>query len=268
MNSAIAHASKERNCTLSNGYRRVPWISTCKVCPERGSRFDKEEWMFFSAERSPSISEDKCRELAKYPERCTSCNTKSVRYARMKRSLDKLVDIKRQLAPRGKYSKLKMITVNNKNGLTKEEFTKRWLKFRNETPWLIGGTYVLEQGKNPQGDYDGMWHMHGVFIAPYIEKEYFDDLTLAKSGEHYGLGNVHYQVAKLDRNLRSSWLENYIAKYMCKEGNRKQSFGALYRCQEDWIRDNEGNKLHRFWTQPNVQKYTRMMNDWKGLVEK
>lgn len=251
--------------STGNGYRRVPWKSTCKQCIDRGHRFAEEDWISIRRER-PVLGKKEYRsiEIDKFPERCRSCGTKAKRFTRMKHSLDKLVDIKRQLAPRGKFSKLKMITIGNNEALSREEFTKRFKKFRDKSSWLIGGTYVLEQGTNPQGDYDGMWHMHGVFIAPYMPKEMFDNQTVGSIPEEYGLGNMHYQEAKLEKNLRSRHLENYIAKYMCKDGNRKQSFGALYRCEMDWILDNEGAKVARLWTQPNAQKYKKIMNEWKN----
>ncbi len=243
------------------GIENAYWKSTCKHCAYRGNR--KENFDFASIQIHGGFDpEYKSIECIRFPDRCTSCGTKAKRFTRMKNSMDKLVDIKRQLAPRGKFSKLKMITITNKDNLNQMEFTKKWLQFRNNQSYLIGGTYVLEQGKQT-----GMWHMHGIFIAPYIDKKYFDDLSLAKSGEHYGLGNVHYQEAKLEKEFRSRHLENYIAKYMCKDGNRKQSFGALYRCQKEDILDTEGKLITKIWIQPNVQKYTTMMNDWRGLVE-
>lgn len=242
------------------GIENAYWKSTCEHCAYRGNR--KEDYDFASIQIHGGFDPDyKSIECIRFPDRCTSCGTKAKRFTRMKNSLDKLVDIKLQLAPQGLFSRLKMITITNKNNLNRTEFTKRFKEFRDNTTWMIGGTYVLEQGTQ-----NGMWHMHGVFIAPYINKEHFDDLTLAKSGEHYGLGNVHYQEAKLEKKFRSRHLENYIAKYMCKDGNRKQSFGALYCCIEENINDTDGKKIATIWTQPNP-KYKQQLNDWKGLVK-
>ncbi len=248
------------------GIEDAYWKSTCKQCEWRGNRLAEQDWI--SLPRQGYVKEglkpNKSMEIDRYPVRCRTCGTKAKRFTRMKNSLDKLVDIKRQLEPgfNNTFSRLKMITITNKNNLDKEEFTRRFKKFRDNTTWLIGGTYVLEQGTQ-----NGMWHMHGVFIAPYMKKEYFDDLTLAKTGEHYGLGNVHYQEAKLEKEFRSRHLENYIAKYMCKDGNRKQSFGALYRCQRERIEDIEGNLIMKKWIQPSYKKYRKQMDDWNGKVE-
>ncbi len=259
----------------------VYWKSTCKECAYRGNRSIDEDWMFLNAERYTSIEESKCKEMGRYPERCTDCDTLSRRYSRMQASLDKILDIRDDIMRNqgSIFSKPKMITIGNDQNLDEKEFKKRFKRFRDESNWMLGGTYVLEQGKE-----NGMWHMHGVFLAPYIgrcddpqehglvpEKDKDGNKTgemipcscklqrwSKTAADKYGLGNVHYQEAKISKNRwERQHLGNYLAKYMCKDGNRKQSFGALYKCEKDSIDDKR-----KRWFQPNRKEFRKQMRLW------
>ena len=180
----------------------------------------------------------------------------------------------------------KLLTVGNDENLDKKEFYARYLKFRNECPWLIGGTYVHEKGKE-----NGMWHSHGVMIAPFIQRcdnpaehpdvpfikyENYERIETEElvpcscrlqrwsstAAEKWGLGNVHYQCANIDKSgFKDAHVANYIAKYMCKDGGRKQSFGALYNCEIEEIKMPDGS-IKKIWNQPNVKKYRSKIYNW------
>ncbi len=218
--------------------------STCENCDHRGNRRHDEDWIRIGNTQSHLRSDSKCIEISKYPQRCKECDTNYKRWKRMYHSNWKIMCVIHDMTTPTLFSRPKMMTITNKDNLSKLEFNSRWKTMRDSEPWIIGGTYVLEQGKK-----NGMNHMHGVFIAPYFGKE-FRDLTLARCSEQYGLGNVHYQVAQLNELGRDYHLENYLSKYLCKEGNRKQSFGALYRCKQD--------PKSKMWHQPN-QTYSETM---------
>ncbi len=232
----------------------------------------ESEWLGFN---QPETDRKKYRELARYPERCTECDTKSRRYSRMTASLNKILDIKDDLEPGQKFARPKMITIGNSDDLSKEEFKKRFKKWRDESPWLIGGTYVFEKGSK-----NGMWHAHGVYIAPYIRKcndpknhpDTIDDDGNKKpcackmkewsaTSLEFGLGRMNYIEAKYSKQWKNSGLCNYIAKYMCKDGNRKQSFAALYRCVQEREQRSDGT-FKKIWFQPNREEFQHQMKMW------
>jgi len=243
----VSSTSTEELSPVTGIERDSFYKSTCEHCDHRGNRFHDEDWIRIKKIQPTVLKDSVCVEVDKYPQRCRGCDTNYKRWKRMYHSQWKLMCVIYDMTTPTLFSRPKMITITNKDNLSKPEFNSRWKTMRDQEPWIIGGTYVLEQGKE-----NGMNHMHGVFIAPYFGKE-FRDLTLARCGEQYGLGNVHYQVADLDELGRNYHVENYLAKYLCKEGNRKQSFGALYRC--------ERNPKSKMWHQPN-QNYSVKMHEW------
>lgn len=167
-------------------------------------------------------------------------------------TLRKILDIKDDLVVGSKFARPKMITLGNQEALDKKEFTRRLKIFHKECPWLIGGTFVKELGTKPMGDYDGMWHSHGVYIAPYLNLE-----KAKKEVLEYGLCLNYFEEAKIDQKFLDSDLRNYIAKYMCKDGGRKQSVGALYRCIRKNIEMVDGTII-KIWKQPN-KEYRKQM---------
>lgn len=113
----------------------------------------------------------------------------------------------------------------------------------------------MELGTKPMGDYAGMWHSHGVYIAPYL------DLEEAKpEARKYGICLNYYKEAKIDQNYIDSDLKNYIAKYMCKDGGRKQSVGALLNCVHHELILTDGS-IKKIWKQPN-SKFATQMRRW------
>lgn len=129
------------------------------------------------------------------------------------------------------FKTAKMITIGNKDNLEREEFLDRFRTFHKSENWIIGGTYVVEQGE-PLTNKEGMWHTHGVYIAPFIKKSLLTEWSHSLE-DKYGLGNMHYQQAKISQDGRNWHLENYLHKYFTKDGARKQSFGCLYHCHQE-----------------------------------
>jgi len=233
----------EEELSPVTGIERDPFYrSTCEHCDHRGNRNHDEDWIRIGNTQSHLRIDSKCIEVSKYPQRCKECDTDYKRWKRMYHSLWKIMSIIYDMTTPTLFKRPKMITITNKDDLSRECFSRRWKMMRDLEDWIIGGTYVLEQGKE-----NGMWHMHGVFIAPYAD---LNDLTWAKLPEKYGLGNMHYQVADLDELGRNFHIENYLAKYLCKAGNRKQSFGALWGCEQD--------PESKMWHQPNA-RYSEIM---------
>ena len=175
----------------------------------------------------------------------------------MTASLNKILDIKDHVVRKSdyKFGRPKMITIGNNQGLSKEEFKKRFKLWRDNSPWLIGGTYVFEKGSK-----NGMWHSHGIYIAPVISKKQLPDWCATSM--KFGLGRMNYKVARYSRKWKNSGLCNYIAKYMCKDGNRKQSFAALYRCEIERLERPDGS-IKKIWTQPSAAVFRSQMREWK-----
>ena len=196
----------------------------------------------------------------------------------MTASLNKILDIKDHVVRKSDYifGRPKMITIGNDQGLSEEEFKKRVKLWIKNSPWLIGGTYVFEKGSK-----NGMWHFHGVFIAPFIRRCSDPDNhpnVIDEDGKEiacpckikewsntsmdYGLGRMNYQVATYSKKWKNSGLCNYIAKYMCKDGNRKQSFAALYRCEIERLERPDGS-IKKIWTQPSAVTFQSQIREWK-----
>lgn len=222
--------------------------STCEDCFFRGNR-KVDPYYVNTGTRT--------FEVDKYPIRCTICGLKSKRITRMRDSFKKIEDIKNDILKhssmnrfgwektriRDTFQRPKMVTIGNKDNLERDEFMERFREFHKKESWIVGGTYVVEQGK-PKTNTEGMWHTHGVYLAPYIQKSLLTEWSHSLE-EKYGLGNMHYQQAKISTDGRNWHLENYLHKYFTKDGNRKQSFGSLYHCklEKKWdkIQPNENS---------------------------
>lgn len=244
------------NTELStNSKPREVYKSTCENCVYRGDREAEQDWAAIPTSNKNKMS--RIIEVGKFPVRCTPCDTKSRRYSRMGATLRKIYEIKQDLDLKSskKFSRPKMMTIQNSEQLSKEEFTRRLKIFHRDCPWVIGGTFVKELGTKPMGEYAGMWHSHGVYIAPYFEEWPTEEV------ESYGLHLGKYKEAKIDKNYTDSALKNYIAKYMCKDGGRKQSVGALYRCVREEIEILDSDKVIKVWKQPN-KNYQTQMKEW------
>jgi len=250
----LEKAASSMSTELStNSKPREVYANTCEKCAYRGNRTEEQDWVAIST--GPLDSERKIIEVGKFPNRCTPCDTKSRRYTRMGATLRKIQQIKDDLVKSSKFSRPKMMTIGNKEALDKKEFTRRLKIFHRDCPWIIGGTFVKELGTKPMGDYNGMWHSHGVYIAPYFEEWPTEEV------ESYGLCLNKYKEAKINANFIDSGLKNYIAKYMCKDGGRKQSVGALYRCVQEKIEILDSEKTIKIWKQPN-RNYQTQMKEW------
>lgn len=259
----LAKAANSMNAELSTNSKpregveeevEIHYHNTCQKCDYRGNRTEDQDWISIST--GPLDSERRIIEVGKFPNRCTPCDTKSRRYTRMGATLRKIQQIKNDLVNSSEFDRPKMITIGNKEALDKKEFTRRLKIFHRDCPWLIGGTFVKELGTKPMGDYDGMWHSHGVYIAPWLELE--------KANEElrtYGLELNKFKQAIIDEKFIDAGLKNYIAKYMCKDGGRKQSVGALYRCVLEEIDVIDSTITIKCWKQPN-KKYQLQMKEW------
>lgn len=243
----------ERLVSTGNELRGVEWKSTCENCEWRGNTLAEPDWISLA---KPEQDRRKYLEIDRYPKRCTSCDTISRRYSRMTESLNKIIDVKRDLIRNRAqlYSRPKMITIGNSESLSLEEYKKRFTKWRKKSPWLLGGYYVFEQGSE-----NGMWHSHGVYLAPWINSEKLEDWS--NSSKEFGLGSMHYQEAKINKDFKDKHLSNYIAKYLCKDGNRRQSFGALRLIEKETTERSNGT-LWKRWIQPDRSKYQSQIKQW------
>lgn len=240
----------------TNSKLREVYKSTCENCTFRGERSEEQDWISIST--GPLENDRRFYEVGKFPVRCTPCDTKSRRYSRMGATLRKIREVKDNIVKGKKFARPKMITIGNSESLDKKEFQRRLKIFHKECAWVIGGTFVLELGTKPMGDYAGMWHSHGVYIAPYIDEEKLEDFCIEV--RKYGICLNNYKEAKIDQNYIDSDLKNYIAKYMCKDGGRKQSVGALLNCVHHELILTDGS-IKKIWKQPN-KKYQKQMKLW------
>lgn len=238
---------------------REVFANTCPNCDERGNRNAQEDWVNLNVDHGSANYQRKIVEVGKFPKRCKPCNAKSVRFRRMGATLRKIQDVRDDLVKSSKFRKCKMITIGNKEALDKKEFSRRLKIFHRDCPWLIGGTFVKELGTKPMGDYNGMWHSHGVYIAPYMTHEQL--AATAVEVEEYGLCLNKYKEARIDKNFVDGKLKYYITKYMCKDGGRKQSVGALYNCVREELQLINSQTILKIWKQPNRIYQTRM-TEW------
>ena len=238
------------------------WTHTCVNChwiPDKEPILcgDELEWVwppvdFVETHRISPRTGEKGKRALNLPDRCKPCAAKYRRRLRMRKRVNKIVDICHMLPD--KYSKPKLLTIGlptRKLGSIEsyatdredmiEVLKKRWRRALRylQTNWgLIGGVSVIEcttrlaeSCNYPHGfmQLKHHPHIHCVGIMGYIQSSKFKEFC--SSLHQFGLGSIDVEIVNVrtfDGEKNHSGIKKvstYITKYLTKDKQPCSVFG-------------------------------------------
>jgi hypothetical protein len=237
---------------------------TCEKCSYRGDTSIETEWIGYDGLERKETPEGvfygtnaKRRYTnPRYPERCTSCDTRYKAFKRASESIARLEIIRRELhrveGDQWKYLKFVTMTTPTSPSMPKELavriWKKRFTKARAKLSSLLdirGGTDVIEVVERDDGTHHV--HSHGVWLMPYHDID-----TVAEKIAEVGFGRDQIRAIKEEHYEDSHGEERTMAAHKCAA-----KYLAKYLTKEQWCKRMAWGELRK-WKQYLHQSICRI----------